>query len=107
MAYTEFYTDYVSGNNMNGGSDAGSATVTYTNGGWNSGTGVFTPASGNPSSAGVTVGQFASVYADGGTTPAFVGRIPGTSPIIIAGGHNDVPHDAAVIDHIVDVVNKL
>jgi hypothetical protein len=43
--------------------------VTYTNGGWNSGTGVFTPASGDPIAAGVAVGHFASVYTDGASAP--------------------------------------
>jgi hypothetical protein len=60
---------------MNGGSDTGSSpSYSATGGGWNSGTGVFTPTSGNPSSS-VTVGQFANVFTDGSTTPVFVGRV--------------------------------
>jgi hypothetical protein len=75
VAYTEFYCNASTGSNMNGGSDENaSPSYTATNGGWNSGTGVFTPASGNPSSS-VTVGQFANVFTDGATTPVFVGRV--------------------------------
>jgi len=36
---------------------------------------VFTVASGNPSTDGVAVGDFASVYADGSTVTGFVGRV--------------------------------
>lgn len=75
MAYFEHYTDPVSGSNMNGGSDA-SATPTYSasNGGWNSGTGVFTPTSGDPSLV-VAPGQTANIYTDGSTTPVFAARV--------------------------------
>lgn len=76
MAYTEFYCNASTGNNLNSGSDAGSATYTSTNGNWN-GSSTFTPTDGtNPVSAGVTVGQFASVYNDGASAPAvFISRI--------------------------------
>ncbi len=61
---------------MNGGSDTGAAKYAATNGGWNSGTGVFTPTSGDPSAVSPTlVGQFASVFVDGATTPVFIGRV--------------------------------
>jgi hypothetical protein len=62
--------------------------VTYTNGGWNSGTGVFTPAAGNPVSAGVVVGQFCSVYADGASAPTgFVGPTTAASGLtLVVGG---------------------
>ncbi len=64
---------------MNGGSSAsGAATYSATNGGWNSGTGVFTPTAGNPSLS-VTVGQTANVYVDGATTPVFIGRVTNVS----------------------------
>jgi hypothetical protein len=64
---------------MNGGSDeSASPSYSATNGGWNSATGVFTPTSGNPSLS-VTVGQFASVFLDGATTPVFVGRVTAVS----------------------------
>ena len=65
---------------MNGGalnSNAEPATTpvySATNGGWNSGTGVFTPTSGDPSAT-VTVGDFASVFLDGATTPVFIARV--------------------------------
>lgn len=65
---------------MNGGALSTNAepptTAAYsaTNGGWNSTTGVFTPTSGDPSAT-VTVGDFASVFNDGATTPVFVGRV--------------------------------
>jgi len=72
VAYTEFYCDASTGSNINAGD--GQSVVTSTNGGWNSGTGVFTAASGTPFS-GVSVGQFASVYTDGATTTGFVGRV--------------------------------
>ncbi len=76
MAYTEFYCDASAGSNLNGGSSAGSPAVTYTNGGWNSGTGVFTPAAGNPTADGVLVGDFVSVYADGASAPTgYVARV--------------------------------
>jgi hypothetical protein len=78
--YTDFFCDPVNGSNMNGGGLASgaepSAAAVYsaTNGGWNNSTGVFTPTSGNPSLT-VTVGDFASVFPDGATTPVFVGRV--------------------------------
>jgi hypothetical protein len=68
------------GSNMNGGRIASNGepatTPVYsaTNGGWNSGTGVFTPTSGDPS-ASVTVGDYAHVFVDGATTPTFIGRV--------------------------------
>ncbi len=64
---------------MNGGGLASGAepatTPVYsaTNGGWNSGTGLWTAASGSIS--GVSVGDFAHVFADGATTPTFIGRV--------------------------------
>lgn len=76
MSFTEFYCDATNGSNLNSGSTT-SASATYTspaNGGWNSGTGVFTPVSGNPSST-VNVGDFASVYLDAATVAVFVARV--------------------------------
>lgn len=73
-AFTEFYCQS-GGSNLNAGSTTNNtAAYTATNGGWNSGTGVFTPASGDPS-ASVSVGDFASVYTDGATVTGFVGRV--------------------------------
>lgn len=75
MAFTEFYCNASTGSNMNGGSDENaSPSYSATNGGWNSGTRVFTPASGNPSLS-VTVGQYANVFTDGSTTPVFGGYV--------------------------------
>ena len=76
---TEFYVQQT-GSNLNAGSTTSDAALaTYTNSavaGWNSGTGVFEVASGNPVSDGVTVGMFASVYVTAGATVAtFVARI--------------------------------
>lgn len=77
-AYTNFHTNASTGANINAGSTEGAAAYTATNGGWNSGTGVFTPASGDPS-ASVAVGDFASVYVDGATTAVFIGRVTAVS----------------------------
>lgn len=60
-SYTEFYCRS-SGSNSNAGStDSDTPFKTYTNGSWNASTGVFTPASGNPSSDGVTTGMWANI----------------------------------------------
>lgn len=74
-AFSEFYCQ-TTGSNLNAGSTTADAAV-YTspaNGGWNSGTGVFTPVSGNPSAT-VSVGDFASVYLDAAVATGFVGRV--------------------------------
>lgn len=74
MAYTEFYCQ-TTGSNLNAGSTTADAAVyTATNGGWNSGTGVFTPTSGDPSAT-VSVGDFASVFLDAATVAVFIGRV--------------------------------
>jgi len=83
MPFTEFYTDFTNGSNVNAGSTtSGTATYTATNGGWNSGTGVFTPTSGDPSAT-VSVGDFASVYLDAATLAVFVGRVTAVSSTTI------------------------
>lgn len=81
MAFTEFCCRS-GGSNLNSGTRTGSSTepgtsadFTYASGNWVASTGVFTVASGNPSSDGVAVGDFASVYADGSSTTGFVGRV--------------------------------
>ena len=81
MAFTEFCCKS-GGSNLNAGTRTGSSTepgntadFTYASGSWVSATGVFTVASGNPSTDGVAVGDFASVYADGATVTGFVGRV--------------------------------
>lgn len=77
MGFTELYCDASAGSNLNGGAPiGGSYPFTYTGGNWVAATGVFTVASGNPQTDGVTVGDFASVYADGASAPTgFVGRV--------------------------------
>lgn len=89
MPFTEF-TIRASGSNLYAGSLDGSAEasttplVTYTNGGWNSATGVFTPASGNPVTDGVAVGYWVSVYTDGAAAPTgFVARVTAVSSTTI------------------------
>lgn len=73
--YTEMYCNYSLGTNTHSGHKTNQIPDYFAaNGGWNSGTGVFTPASGNPSSS-VAVGDWASVYADGSTVTPFVGRV--------------------------------
>ena len=81
MPFTEFCCRS-GGSNLNAGTRTGSSTepgttadLTYASGSWVASTGVFTVASGNPSSDGVAVGDFASVYADGSTVTGFVGRV--------------------------------
>ena len=70
------------GSNLNAGTLRGDSTepgtaasFTYASGNWDNSTGVFTPASGNPSSDGVAVGDYVSVYADGSTVTGFVGQV--------------------------------
>lgn len=73
--FTEFYCQ-TTGDNLNAGSTTSdSAAFTYASGDWVQSTGVFTPASGNPQSDGVAVGDWASVYPDGSTVAVFVGRV--------------------------------
>lgn len=81
MPFTEFCCRS-GGSNLNAGTRTGSSTepgttadLTYASGSWVASTGVFTVASGNPSSDGVAVGDFASVYANGSTVTGFVGRV--------------------------------
>lgn len=75
MAFTEFYCQ-TSGSNLNSGSTTTDAsTLTYASGTWVNATGVFTPASGNPVTDGVAVGDFASVYPDAETQAVFIGRV--------------------------------
>ena len=89
MPFTEFCCRS-GGSNLNAGTRTGNSTepgtsadFTYTSGNWVASTGVFTVASGNPSSDGVAVGDFASVYADGSTVTGFVGRVTAVSTTTI------------------------
>lgn len=75
-AYVDFYCNASTGSNVNGGSDAGTVTYTSTNGNWSTTTHDFTPTDGtNPVSAGVTVGQYASIYIDGATLAVYIVKI--------------------------------
>lgn len=81
--FTEFYVQ-TTGSNLNAGSTTSDAAVytSPTNGGWNSGTGVFTPVSGTPNAT-VSVGDFASVYLDAAVVTGFVGRVTAVSSTTI------------------------
>lgn len=78
MAFTEFYCDPVNGANVNGGSDAGSPSMSDTAGTgiWNSGTNVYTSVATNGS---VAVGQFLSIYSGAATVAAYTARITAVS----------------------------
>ena len=89
MAFTEFCCRS-GGSNLNAGTRTGNSTepgtaadFTYASGTWSSATGVFTPASGNPSTDGVSVGDFASVYADGASVTTLIGRVTAVSSTTI------------------------
>lgn len=70
MAYTEFYVQ-PTGSNLNAGSTADNAApYTYAAGTFVRSTGVFTVASGNPLTDGVTAEMFASIYTTAGATVA-------------------------------------
>jgi len=75
-AFTEFYCQS-GGSNLNGGSDTNNtATYTSTSGNWSTSTFIFTPTDGsNPVTAGVTVGQWASLYLNAATTTVSTSRI--------------------------------
>jgi hypothetical protein len=84
MSFTEFYCNASTGSNLNAGStESGTATHTYASGTWVQSTRVFTVASGNPESAGVAVGNFASVYPDAATVTPYVGRVSAVSSTTI------------------------
>lgn len=73
MAYFELYCDPNTGNVMYGG-DGGTLSQA-TNGDWNSTTANrFIAASGTPFS-GASIGQVASIFLDGATTPVFLGLV--------------------------------
>ena len=74
MAYTEFYMNASTGSNVNAGDNTANGIVTSTNGAWSTVTNIFTATSGTPFS-GVTVGDFASLYSDGGTASVYIARV--------------------------------
>lgn len=76
MAFVDFFCNASTGANINSGSDAGTVTYTSTNGNWSTSTNIFIPTDGtNPVSAGVVVGQYASIYVDGATLAVFIAKI--------------------------------
>lgn len=74
MAFSEFYTDFTNGANINAGDKTANGVVTSTNGNWSTVTNIFTATGGTPFS-GVSVGDFASLYLDGGTVAAYTARV--------------------------------
>jgi hypothetical protein len=82
-SYTEFFADASGGgaSNMNGGGINGggiptaAAAYTSTNGNWSTVTNIFTPTDGSTPANSVNVGDFASVYIDGATTPVYLARV--------------------------------
>lgn len=96
------YTNFccrTGGSNLNSGTRNGSTTepgvapdFTYASGSWVQSTRTFSVASGNPSTDGVAVGDFVSVYADGSTVTGYVARVTAvtsttivTSATVLAG----------------------
>jgi hypothetical protein len=73
MNFAEFYVTTTGDNLNSGSSESDAASYTFASGNWVQSTRVFTLASGD--TTGVTVGMFASVYADGSTVTGYVGRI--------------------------------
>lgn len=85
--WREFYTQ-TTGSNLNSGStNTDAATYTSTNGSWNSGTGVFTPTSGNPSLT-VAVGDYMSVFVDAATVTGFISRVTAVNSTTISGSNS-------------------
>jgi len=78
-AFTEFYCNST-GTNVNAGSTTNATPVfSATAGDWVAATGVYTKA--GSALGAVTVGMWASVYVDGATTAAFIGRITAVDDI--------------------------
>jgi hypothetical protein len=74
MAFTNFYVQ-TTGNNVNAGSTTdNAASVTVTNGSWDITADTFIGLSGTEF-AGVSVGEWASIYNDGATVCVFTGQI--------------------------------
>jgi len=74
MPYTEFYCDASTGSNLNAGDDK--PIITSTNGDWGiAAPNRFTAAFGGTPFSSVSVGDFASIYADGATVTGYVGRV--------------------------------
>ncbi len=73
-AFTEFYCDPVNGNNVNGGSDSGSPSMSDTagTGSWTSTTNVYVSVA---TTGTVAVGQFMSIYTGAETKADYTARI--------------------------------
>lgn len=78
MTYSEAYCNNSTGSNVNGGSDAGSPSMSDTvgTGGWVSATNIYTTVATNGS---VTVGQYLSIYSGAATIAAYTARITAVS----------------------------
>lgn len=82
MAFTEFCCRS-GGSNLNAGTRTGNSTEpgtaafkTYTSGTWVQSTRTFTPAGGaNPTTDGIAVGDFVSIYPDAATVSPYIARI--------------------------------
>lgn len=108
---TQFFYEFCcrsGGDNLNAGTLTGDTSepsvtplVTYPSGSWVQGTGVFTPASGDPTADGVVVGMWASVYPDGTTgntvfSSRVLARDATTITLDVAGNyHGAAPADGA------------
>jgi len=76
MSFTEFYCNPSSGDNLNAGSTTGSSPYSSNSGNWVQSTRVFTPTDGSTPAGTVNVGDFASVYPNGSSSPTgFVARV--------------------------------
>lgn len=75
MAYTEFYCQNTADNRNAGSTNSDAPVYVSTNGGWVTGTRVFTPSDGSNPSTFIAVNDFCSVYADAGTVAAFVALV--------------------------------
>lgn len=78
QTFTEFYADAASGSNVNGGSNAGAATMSDTagTGSYNAATNIYTSVATNGS---VAVGQFIAIYSGAATEAAGIARITAVS----------------------------
>jgi len=86
VSFSEFYCES-GGSNLNSGFNSGAAIYTSAGGNWSSVTSIFTPTDGvNPFTAGVMVGQFASIYVTiGATVATFISRITAVSNVVNGG----------------------
>ena len=75
MAYREHYCT-PTGSNLNSGSTQDdAASITVTNGNWDSSTGVYIAPSGTPFASGIAANDWVSMYADGATIAQCILRV--------------------------------